>query len=307
MSIYTNPPEWEDAGKKPPSSKRTEGWRPGDRVPASWLNWFWFSTANSLREIAQAFVSHRESTSDVHGVPEGETIATKRYVDGRVDGLADGLDAHVTDKNNPHGVTAEQIGAAPSDATIPAGGIIMWSGSVDSIPPGWALCDGRNGTPDLRDRFIVGAGGSYDVGDTGGAESVTLTVAQMPQHSHGASSSSAGSHTHSISTSSAGSHSHSASPYVSSSSYRNFIAADAASLTQFTPDISGAKDARTFMDNSVAGQLQINMASAGSHSHSGTAASAGSHSHSITVNNTGSSQPHENRPPYYALCFIMKL
>ena len=39
MSIYTNPPEWEDAGKKPPSSKRTEGWRPGDRVPASWLNW----------------------------------------------------------------------------------------------------------------------------------------------------------------------------------------------------------------------------------------------------------------------------
>src|SRR5690606_30941304 len=161
MSVYTNPPEWEAQGKKPPSSKRTEGWKPGDRVPASWLNWFWFSTVNSLREIAQAFVSHRESTSGVHGVPEGETIATKRYVDGRADGLADRLDAHIdstsgvhgvpegetiatkryvdgradgladrldahiADKNNPHGVTAEQIGAAPSTAVIPIGGIIM--------------------------------------------------------------------------------------------------------------------------------------------------------------------------------------
>src|SRR5690606_33904339 len=90
-------------GKKPPSSKRTEGWKPGDRVPASWLNWFWFSTVNSLREIAQAFVSHRESTSGVHGVPEGKTIATARYVDGR-------LDAHIADKNNPHGVTKAQVG-----------------------------------------------------------------------------------------------------------------------------------------------------------------------------------------------------
>ena len=54
-------------------------------------------------------------------------------------------------------------------------------------------------------------------------------------------------------------------------------------------------------------QHDITVNSAGSHSHSGTAASAGSHSHSITVNNTGSGSPHENRPPYYALCFIMKL
>src|SRR5690606_14798302 len=103
MSIYTNPPEWEEHGRKPPSSKRREGWKPGDRVPASWLNWFWFSTVNSLREIAGAFVSHRDATSGVHGVPEGETIATARYVDGR-------LDAHIADKNNPHGVTKAQVG-----------------------------------------------------------------------------------------------------------------------------------------------------------------------------------------------------
>lgn len=229
MSIYTNPPEWEDAGKKPPSSKRTEGWRPGDRVPASWLNWFWFSTVNSLREIAQAFASHRDSTSGVHGVPEGETIATKHYVDGR-------LDAHIADKNNPHGVTAEQIGAAPLDAAIPVGGIIMWSGSIDSIPAGWALCDGRNGTPDLRDRFIVGAGREYSVGDTGGAKEVTLTVDQIPPHSH---------------------------------TYRGNT-----STQPGRGPVSGA-------GHPLFGNMDTSQ--------------------------TGGGQPHENRPPYYALAYIMRV
>ena len=64
MAIYTDPPEWEAPGKKPPSSKRTEGWKPGDRVPASWLNWFWFSTVNSLREIAQALAVTAKALND---------------------------------------------------------------------------------------------------------------------------------------------------------------------------------------------------------------------------------------------------
>ena len=148
MSIYTNPPEWEDAGKKPPSSKRTEGWRPGDKVPASWLNWFWFSTVNSLREIAQAFVSHRDDKDNPHSVTKAQVGLGN--VDNAKQATKSEFDAHVADKNNPHGVTAEQIGAAPSDATIPAGGIIMWSGSIASILAGRAPCDGRNGTPDLR-------------------------------------------------------------------------------------------------------------------------------------------------------------
>lgn len=50
------------------------------------------------------------------------------------------------------------------NGTIPVGGIIMWSGSVATIPSGWALCDGSNSTPDLRNRFIVGA--SSGTGDT---------------------------------------------------------------------------------------------------------------------------------------------
>ena len=54
---------------------------------------------------------------------------------------------------------------------VPVGGIIMWSGATNNIPSGWALCDGNNSTPDLRDRFVVGAGNSYAVGATGGSAS----------------------------------------------------------------------------------------------------------------------------------------
>jgi microcystin-dependent protein len=219
---------------------------------------------------------------------------------------------------------------------VPPGAIIMWSGSVNDIPVGWALCDGSNGTPDLRDRFIVGAGGAYSPGNTGGAESVTLTVAQMPQHNHSASSSSTGAHTHSISTSSAGSHSHSASSGSAGAHTHDISTNSAGSHTHgagtyqtdtYTPPegdyanyfsryngldlgndaLVGDFSTRTQIRVQHSHKVTGTSGSAGSHSHSGTAASAGSHSHSITVNNTGSSQPHENRPPYYALCFIMKL
>jgi microcystin-dependent protein len=74
------------------------------------------------------------------------------------------------------------------DGSIPVGGIIMWSGSIANIPAGWALCNGQtvngNATPDLRDRFLVGAGASYPVGNTGGAAQVTISEAQMPSHTH---------------------------------------------------------------------------------------------------------------------------
>jgi hypothetical protein len=51
---------------------------------------------------------------------------------------------------------------------IPTGVIVMWSGSIASIPSGWLICDGSNSTPDLRNRFIVGAGSTYSVAGTGG-------------------------------------------------------------------------------------------------------------------------------------------
>jgi hypothetical protein len=58
---------------------------------------------------------------------------------------------------------------------FPSGGIIIWSGSSASIPSGWLLCDGSNSTPNLTDRFVVGAGSSYAVGDTGGTNTATTS------------------------------------------------------------------------------------------------------------------------------------
>jgi len=55
-----------------------------------------------------------------------------------------------------------------SATAVPTGGIIAWSGSIGSIPSGYVLCNGSNGTPDLRDRFLVGSGTSYSVGSNGG-------------------------------------------------------------------------------------------------------------------------------------------
>lgn len=73
---------------------------------------------------------------------------------------------------------------APASApAVPSGAILLWSGSTGSIPAGWVLCNGANGTPDLRDRFIIGAGNTYAVNATGGtADSIVVS------HTHAATS-----------------------------------------------------------------------------------------------------------------------
>jgi hypothetical protein len=93
------------------------------------------------------------------------------------------------------------VTVTPAEMNALAGGlnllrpnmIVIWGGSIASIPTGWVLCNGTAGTPDLRDRFVVGAGGSYAPNNTGGFNSHThtisvsgtaLTVAQLPPHSH---------------------------------------------------------------------------------------------------------------------------
>ena len=67
---------------------------------------------------------------------------------------------------------------------VPSGAIMLWSGSSGSIPSGWYLCNGSNSTPDLRDRFIVGAGSTYSVGGTGGSADAIVV-----SHTHTATSS----------------------------------------------------------------------------------------------------------------------
>jgi len=80
--------------------------------------------------------------------------------------------------------------APATTPTLPSGAILLWSGSIGSIPSGYVLCDGTNSTPDLRDRFIVAAGNNYSVGQTGGSADAivvnhthTATVTD-PGHQH---------------------------------------------------------------------------------------------------------------------------
>lgn len=109
-----------------------------------------------------------------------------KFFSSATDGAGSGLVAATLD-----GYSADAIIAAGS----PSGVIAWWSGSEASIPSGWLLCNGLNGTPDLRDRFVVGSGSHYAKGDTGGSDEVTaaatvtvaghvLTVAEIPKHTH---------------------------------------------------------------------------------------------------------------------------
>lgn len=90
---------------------------------------------------------------------------------------------------------ATKTTASDLQALVPAGVIVMWSGSIASIPTGWVLCDGTNNTPNLRDRFIVGAGSTYSVAATGGSKDATLV---SHSHTYSGTTSTAGDHNHPI-------------------------------------------------------------------------------------------------------------
>lgn len=128
-----------------------------------------------------------------------DSADTGNWMHGQVTDYSGGnLTVNVTRTRGAGTITAWNIGLSGPEgpeSIAPVGGIIMWSGSIASIPAGWALCDGANGTPDLRSKFLVGASatGGYAVGDTGGATSSTptitvdnhtLTTAEMPSHTH---------------------------------------------------------------------------------------------------------------------------
>jgi microcystin-dependent protein len=143
-----------------------------------------------------------------------------------------------------------------SSGTIPMGCIVMWSGSIATIPTGWALCNGSNGTPDLRNRFIVGAhsGEGNGTSETAGP---------------------------------------------------GFNSSTGVLTANYTPGNSGGETAH-----------QLTIAELASHYHTkgyqGTTENGirGGDSNDVnqqtSTGSTGDDKYHENRPPYYALAFIMK-
>lgn len=165
----------------------------------------------------------------------------------------------------------------------PIGSIQMWSGAIPNIPLGWKLCDGNNGTPNLINRFVVGAGGNYNVGDVGGLDSVVLTAGQMASHSHNGTTQISGSHNHTISINQSGSHTHSGHVAEASGDWRGGGNNSAPNSTSYPGNVS----------------------TSGLHTHTANIAAAGNHNHTFTTDAVGNNEAHENRPPYFALCYIM--
>jgi microcystin-dependent protein len=176
-------------------------------------------------------------------------------------------------------------------SVIPIGVILMWGGSVGTIPAGWQLCNGSNGTPDLRDRFIVGAGTTYTPGNTGGSNSVTLDSTQLPIHAHGL--------TGTFTSTAAGQHSHTAT--VTDPGHTHSVNAGGTASNQLvnggTVNLAGSSTG-----SAVTG-IGVSIASVADHQHSITL-TGNTQSSGGTGGNT---QSHENRPPYYALCYIQKM
>ena len=217
-----------------------------------------------------------------------------------------------------------------SEPSFVKGMIIMWSGIEDEIPEGWSLCNGDNDTPDLRNRFVVGVGDTYSPGDTGGSENVTLTVQQMPTHTHTQNphnhifnGTTLGNHTHTFTGTAMVNHNHTQNPHTHTQNQHRHsspMPAHTVSIlnsgnwlvgfSQATPNNVWNTNYETAINNNT---TPTNVAvSAGTPAGTNAQVSAGTPTGSIsdttpTNQNTGGGNAHENRPPYYALCYIMKI
>jgi microcystin-dependent protein len=169
------------------------------------------------------------------------------------------------------------------------GEVRTWHGAVASITAtwgaGWQLADGTNGTADLRNQFIVGAGSTYAVNATGGLSTNTLTIAQLPAHNHGVNDPS---HNHSVND---GGHGHSINDpgHTHATTYSNTTGGG-------SPTNNGLGSPTNIQNLPATTGISING--------SGSNISLNGTTTGITTQNNGSGAVVENKPPYYALCFL---
>jgi microcystin-dependent protein len=201
-------------------------------------------------------------------------------------------------------VTAAQINTA-----MPAGGIILWSGAQAAIPTGWLLCDGTNGTPNLRDRFVVGAGTTYAVGATGGAATVTLATGNLPSHSHTVNINSGGqsaNHTHAVNINSGATSGLTGAINGISESYGAHGGTATGVFSKGSLVLGG-----TPSGSSDSGQVGTANFNGDGHIHNvngSTGNNSVDHIHNVNGSTglIGSGTAVNILPPYYALCYIMK-
>ena len=273
-----------------------------------------WSGTTSLWDLLSGDLKFRDNTTDrfTFGRTTGSFTATGTVTATSFTGSGIGLTSLPS---------AQLTGALPAidgsaltnlSGSIPSGGIIIWSGASNAIPTGWVLCDGQNSTPDLRDRFVIGAGNNYAVDATGGSADAIVV-----SHSHGSGNlqtNNTGGHSHSGNTNDSGNHTHGGGNYITNTtgSHQHRWGTDDSDGASGAgnPDANGGQSWKAWTDSQGDHYHNVNgnSQSEGNHSHGFNTNNQGSHQHNMNgdTGSQGSSGTGANLPPYYALCYIMK-
>jgi len=175
-----------------------------------------------------------------------------------------------------NGASAPSWSAISTNGNVPIGGIIIWSGAANAIPTHWTLCNGQTvnsqTTPNLTDKFVVGAGNTYSVGNNGGSANAVVV-----------------SHSHSSNTGYDGSHGHNITDPGHTHTYDQWYQQEVKH-----GDATNRRAPRLLNSNQASGSQTtgIGIDSGGNHRH--------------TISSSGESGTNKNLPPYYALCYIMR-
>ncbi|PZA08286.1 phage tail protein [Meiothermus sp. Pnk-1] len=294
---------------------------------------------DSINPQLQALINNDAGLNARLGVLEGAGLTALPARVGALEGLnaanrlnaLEGLNAgsRLTSLENRMSSAEQALDGIQSNIGVPIGGIIQWAGSIAAPPAGFLLCDGRElpradyptlfakiGTafgaggpdtfriPDLRDRFVMGAGNA-SLGEVGGANQQALSVANLPAHVHtgatkapsgtkpqrGQWDADAGAHGHYLVGSTGGGGSGYYGPQIFQMDSMNEFAGG--------PGFSGISaplDASNQWSSVPAGAvLGYSVIPNGSE-----------HRHTFTTDPTGSGQPLDNRPAYVALAYIIR-